>query len=240
VANGIRDIDTAGKWLHTFHGGRGTSALEFLTTASDPWLGVNTIYTDALTVVPEAFAQYNGSTLPLFLIEAGYEGQDVDSQGVRMQAYQTMLSGGTGHVMGNWPVWYFGSGWQTAVNSAGAGTLRYLRTLFEARSWWNLVPDQNGTLLTSSTGSGANRVVASRANDGSFALVYTPTAQSMSINMAQLSGPNVQARWYDPTNGTYSSITGSPFAASGSRNFTAPASNAGGYQDRVLVLESQP
>ncbi|MCM2310762.1 MAG: DUF4038 domain-containing protein, partial [Steroidobacteraceae bacterium] len=55
VANGIRDIDT--RWLHTFHGARGTSALGFLGSA-EPWLGVNDIYTDENTVVANAFLEY--------------------------------------------------------------------------------------------------------------------------------------------------------------------------------------
>ena len=56
VANGIRDIDTNGAWLQTYHGGRGTGALEFLNTTSDPWLSVNNIYTNTQTIVGEALA----------------------------------------------------------------------------------------------------------------------------------------------------------------------------------------
>jgi hypothetical protein len=240
VANGIRDVDTAGRWPQTFHGGRGTAALNFLSTGTDPWLSINTIYTDAQTVVSGAFGQYNLSAMPFFLVEAGYENNDVDRQGVRGQAWQTMLSGGSGHVMGNWPVWYFGSGWQSALNSGGASTLGYLRTLLEARAWWTLVPDQGATLLTSAPGSGSNRAVAALASDGSYALVYTPGPKTLAINMARLVGPQVQARWFDPSAGTYSNISGSPFAASGTRSFTAPATNAGGDYDSVLVLESVP
>jgi hypothetical protein len=38
----------------------------------------------------------------------------------------------------------------------------------------------------------------------------------LTIDLAQLSGP-VTARWYDPTNGAYSTIAGSPFANDGSK-----------------------
>jgi hypothetical protein len=47
----------------------------------------------------------------------------------------------------------------------------------------------------------------------------------------------VTARWYDPTNGIFSTISGSPFANSGSRNFTPPRKNSAGDGDWVLVLE---
>jgi hypothetical protein len=54
VANGIRDIIPNS--LHTFHGGRYTTALGFWGT-SEPWLTVNDIYTDQHTVVATALQE---------------------------------------------------------------------------------------------------------------------------------------------------------------------------------------
>jgi hypothetical protein len=49
------------------------------------------------------------------------------------------------------------------------------------------------------------------------------------------------ARWYDPTTGAFTAISGSPFANSGTRAFSPPAANhADGFSDWVLVLETQP
>ena len=237
IANGIRDVDTTGKWLQTFHGGRGTGALEFLNTTSDPWLNVSNIYTDANTIVSEAHAQYSGSTMPFFLIEAGYENNDTDGEGVRVQAYQAVLSGAMGQMMGNFPVWYFGSGWQSALSSTGASTVGHLPALFRTTNiaWWNLVPDSNRTVLTSSPGTGFNRVVASRVNDGSAVLAYTRVPQTLTIDMTKLAGPRVGARWFNPGTGGFATVSGSPFANTGSRSFAAPAG-----RDSVLVLQSQP
>ena len=237
VANGIRDVDTTGKWPQTFHGGRGTGALEFLSTTSDPWLTVNNIYTDAGTVVAEAYGQYAGSTMPFFLIEAGYENNDVDATGLRAQAYQAVLSGAMGQMMGNFPVWYFGSGWQSALNSTGATTIGNLPKLFSSTgiAWQNLVPDGNSTVLTSSAGSGIDRMVATRASDGSAVLAYTYSGGTLTIDMSKLAGPNVGARWFNPATGAFTAISGSPFANTGSRSFAAPSG-----RDSVLVLQSQP
>ena len=235
IVNGILDVDT--KWLHTFHGARGTAAMEFLGT-SEAWLSVNNIYTDGSSIVSRAFQEYNRSTMPFFLIEAIYENEGIGGVGVRQQAYQAVLSGGAGQLMGNTPVWRFGSGWQTALNSAGARSLTHLRTLFEARQWATLVPDQSATVLTAGAQTGANRAVAARAANGSFALIYMPSIRSVTINLTQLAGPNVTARWYDPTNGAYVSVTGSPFAATGTRAFQPAGNNAGAAGDWVLVLES--
>jgi hypothetical protein len=236
VANGIRDVDTAGKWLQTFHGGRGTDALEFLNTTSDPWLTLNTIYTDAGTVVTEARGQY-AAPMPFFLIEAGYENHDVDAAGVRMQAYQAVLSGATGQLMGNFPVWYFGAGWQTALDSTGATTVGHLPELFAVTgiAWESLVPDSDGSVLTSAPGSGSNRAVAARMNDGSAVVAFTPVAQTLIIDLTKLAGPNINARWFDPATGNLTLVSGAPFANTGSHSFASPSG-----RDAVLVLQSQP
>jgi hypothetical protein len=237
IAEGIRDVDT--KWLHTFHGDRQTSALGFLGT-SEPWLSLNDIYTDAETVTGNAFAEYNRSTMPFFLIEDEYESNTGNGHLVRLQAYQAMLSGATGHLMGNDPVWYFGPGWQTYLDSYGARTVGKMRALYEARSWWLLQPDTGNTLLTAGAGSGSTRAVASLASDRSFALLYTPDIRALTVSLAQLAGPHVSARWYDPANGTYTTVTGSPFTASSSRVFNPGSTNSDAESDWVLVLESVP
>ncbi len=64
-----------------------------------------------------------------------------------------------------------------------------------------------------------------------------PTRRTITVDMTRLRGP-VTARWYDPTNGTFSTISGSPFANSGTRNFAPPGKNSAGDGDWVLVLES--
>ena len=175
--------------------------------------------------------------MPFFLIEAGYEGNDTDGAGVRMQAYQAVLSGAMGQMMGNFPVWYFGSGWQSALGSSGATTVGRLPELFSSTSiaWWNLVPDSNGTVLTSSPGTGSSRAVAARVNDGSAVLVYTPSARTLTVDMSKLAGPTVNARWFNPSTGAFTAISGSPFANTGSRSFASPSG-----RDSVLVLQSQP
>jgi len=237
VANGIRDVSPAA--LQTFHGSRGTSALGFLGTA-ETWLNVNNIYTDDSTVVADALTEYARSTMPFFLIEALYENEGAGETVVRAQAYQAVLSGGTGHIMGNRPIWLFDPGWQGALNSAGARTLANLRSLFESIDWWTLVPDSANTFLTAGVGSGGSRAVASRASSGSLALVYMPTARTLTLAMGQLAGPHVRARWFDPANGAYTTVSGSPFPASGSQAFAPTGSNAHGLGDWVLVLDSVP
>ena len=74
---------------------------------------------------------------------------------------------------------------------------------------------------------------------GRLVLAYTPVAHTLTVNMTKLAA-SATARWFDPSVGTYTSISGSPFANTGTRNFTTPGNNSAGDGDWVLVLETQP
>jgi hypothetical protein len=113
----------------------------------------------------------------------------------------------------------------------------HLSELFSSASiaWTNLVPDTNGTVLTSSAGTGLNRSVAARTNDGNTVLAFTPVSKTLTIDMTKLSGPNVSARWFNPATGGFTTVSGSPFTNTGSRAFASPSG-----RDAVLVLQSQP
>jgi hypothetical protein len=78
-------------------------------------------------------------------------------------------------------------------------------------------------------------VTAAATPDGRLAIAYLPTSRTISADMQRLTG-RVRAQWYDPTNGTYSNVTGSPFKDSGVRKFTPPGNNADGDSDWVLLL----
>lgn len=236
IAYGIRDFDSK---PHTYHGSRGTAAMLFWGTR-EAWLHVNNIYTNSKTVVSAAFAEYNRSSAPFFLIEGIYEGEGASEHTVRLQAYQSVLSGATGHLMGNNPTWKFGPGWTQALNSPGARSLAYIARLFSARAWWSLEPDIENTMLTAGIGNGSDRAVAARASDGTFAVVYAPSTRRMTINLSRLAGPKVNASWYDPSSGRTNAVEGSPFLASGSRSFRPAGSNSTGHGDWILVLESTP
>jgi hypothetical protein len=111
--------------------------------------------------------------------------------------------------------------------------------LFRSLPWYDLVPDQAHTLVTSGYGTfGADDyVTAARTARGDLAVVYVPTARTVTVDMSQLSGP-VRARWYDPAAGTVTSIVGSPFVNAGVVDFTTPGNNADGpgNEDWVLLL----
>ncbi len=222
------------------------------TSLDDPnWasiIGLNAVYTYYPTYA-EMYHGYNqSSSVPTFLVEEHYEGENVGGeQGtplvLRRQEYWTMLSGGTGKLYGNTYTWQFLPGWQSNLNTTGTTQLGYLHTLFKPLAWYNMVPDQNNTLVTAGFGtfsssglvSANNYVTAAMTLDGSLAMAYVPAAQTITVNMGKLGGP-VTAQWFDPTSGVYTNIAGSPFTNSGSMQFTPSPTNSTGDNDWVLLL----
>src|SRR4029077_6002393 len=84
-------------------------------------------------------------------------------------------------------------------------------------------------------GTGDDHIVATRASKGGFAWVYIPTGGADSIRMPALAGPQVNASWYNPRDGSYTFIGQVPNASV--LTFDAPGPTAAG-NDWVLVLDS--
>lgn len=133
--------------------------------------------------------------------------------------------------------------WQAALTIPGAKYQQYIGDLFRKRlnTWATMVPDEGRNTLIGGNGtSGSNDyALASRAADGSLVIAYTPSSRTLKVDMTKLSG-STTARWYDPTAGTYRTITGSPFPNTGSRDFATPGNNAANEGDWFLVLETNP
>ena len=150
------------------------------------------------------------------------------------------MSGATGLIYGNHYTWTFAPGWQSHIDTPGAAQIANLKSFFESRRWYDLVPDQDHVMLTAGYGTFASKgtvdgndyATAARTQDGRLAIMYAPTIRPLTIDMTRLSGP-VAARWFDPSNGAYTAIEGSPFANTGSRNFTPPGNNHDGDGDCI-------
>ncbi len=164
---------------------------------------------------------------------------------MREQAYWTLLSGGTGQLYGNHYTWSFASGWASYLDSPGAMEIQYINGLFKSVAWWALVPDQSYEVVTAGYGSadGTNEDLT-RASycttgwDGSTtAITYCPVATTLTVDMTKFNSA-VTAEWYDPSQGTYEVINGSPYANSGTQRFTSPGNNHDGDPDWVLVLKT--
>ena len=208
---------------------------------------MNNVYTYGPVYQP-ALRQYGRpERMPFFLIESAYEKEhETTERRLRTQAYHAVLSGAAGQIFGNNPIWHFGSGglypapvsWQQALSSRGAQSMTHLRNLLMTVPWWLLEPDAEHTFLTEGLGGQDERAVAARSADRSFALIYLPSSRVITVDLRQLAGPCIAARWYDPADGQFSTVAGSPFQASGLQRFGADLkTNSSGFDDWVLVLE---
>ena len=158
-----------------------------------------------------------------------------------------MLSGGKGQLYGNGYTDLFMSGWKFYVDTVGVVQLMLWHGFFSSLPWQDLVPDQDHAVVTAGFGtpgdlqtrpSKSDFCTASKTPDGSYLIAYMPTAREITVNMGSLKGP-ASAKWFDPTNGTYTTVPGGPFANAGTRNITPPGySHDDGASDWVLLLDA--
>jgi uncharacterized repeat protein (TIGR01451 family) len=253
IARGIRDVDP--NRLQTVE-------LNFLVSGSlddpawAPLIDLNASYTYEPTY-QQVLKDYNRSNfLPTFMVEASYEFEQNPGtpagtpEQLRRQEYWSLLSGATGQLYGNHFTWQFVcpqrdgagncvGGWKDQLDTPGATQIAYVKALFEPRRWSALVPDQTHAVVTNGLGTFGtdDYVTAASTPDGTLAIAYVPSSRTLTVDMTKFSGP-VTARWYDPSNGTFTPMPGSPFTNAGSVQLATPGTNAGGDDDWVLVLEA--
>lgn len=238
--DGLTQADT--RHLLTAHNNEEQMAITPWSGAS--WLTVNDVYTYSSTLYQKALTAYHVSpAMPFFLIESAYENEHGSTaQQLRAQSYWTVLSGGFGHVFGNCPIWGFDdaglssfcsqTGWQAQLSHQGSVNMDHLQQLFTSRHWYDLVPDEGHTALTSGYGSSGQTsyATAAYASDGSSIIAYLPTSRTVTVSFAALAGDSVTAWWYNPATGAATQI--GTYANPGSQSFTPPSSG-----DWVLVVD---
>ena len=254
MARGIEDAAGQDEII-TYHPMGGSRSWEWFH--EDPWLDLNLFQSGhGSWDNPNYQKTREGYALtpvkPVLDAEPRYEDHPVDWDpkngwfmefDTRQAAYWSMLSGAAGHTYGNhniWQMWQPGrqpvssarTPWREAVSHPGSRQMGYMRDLFEARDWMRLRPDQD--IIATDTRDGAEHIRAARAEDGSYAYVYTPYGHAVEVNLEALSPGSVQVRWFDPRTGDYGPIEKA--SSQGSRKFDPPGAPERG-NDWVLVLE---
>ncbi len=121
--------------------------------------------------------------------------------------------------------------WKASLDLPGAIQMGYLKILMTPFLERERIPDQS--LFIGDNPKDSSHVVATRAVDGRFALVYTPTGKVLSINTKPLKGKKLTATWFDPRTGNYTSI----LTARKKSVMTFTPVSSGETLDWVLVLE---
>lgn len=228
--------------MQTVHGSRETASAAYWPDAK--WLVLDTVYTYEDTAAA-ALARYRTGPhrRPFFLIESRYEQEHgVVAAEVRKIAYGALLSGASGQVFGNNPVWHFGGpalydtpmGWRDALGSKGAESIGHLAELFARFAWWKLKPDE-GRFLRNVEGAPSAAAVSSVAGDGTFAVIYIYDAATIDLDPAAMAAPALTMEWYDPSTGA---LVGSAQGGNVPRLAVPASSNASGDTDWLLIVRA--
>lgn len=209
-------------------------------------------------------------TKPVMVQEGPFERENaIDGNGFNPSATEPVrrwycwawLSGATaGTNLGDGYIWPFNKtgslpgsdNWQNWLATQGLIDAKNMRALRRSVNWWKLAPTPSIITANAGSGDGSNTsgpggantttVVAATASDGSCILIYYPPDQtgSITVDTTGLSGL-YQARNYDVTNGSYTTIGTSGFTHTPSHStvFSAPPTASDGNADGFIVLEAQ-
>ena len=182
--------------------------------------------------------------------DAGKLGHSVAAD-IRKMFYWDVFNGAFGHTYGHHSIWQMYDpqkrrepvntplmSWQKALNQPGARQMLYGRRLIESRPFYSrvpaldiIVPDDVKTFIP---GEGRYRFVATKDENGTYAMVYVPVSRSFRVNLKVLKASKINAWWYNPRNGKAKRI-GTFTNNQGLMEFTPPY--AGELLDWVLVLD---
>jgi hypothetical protein len=258
MANGLKEGD-GGEHLITFHPrGPGLSSDYFHNTE---WLDFNMFQSSHAghdhdnglfaendytlnPVKPTLDGEPRYENLQVGFYFSGFNRQDrFDDYDVRQAAYWSILAGACGHTYGHSSIWQMYTlgrdpiiaavmPWHEALDHPGAFQMGYVRTLFEARSFTKLIPNQE--MIKNGPRTGGGKIRAAVANDASFAIVYSPRGESFTIDKNVVNARYIKEIWFDPRyNVSYHIHTGD---TQGMQTYTPPTSGRG--QDWILIIEN--
>jgi Protein of unknown function (DUF4038)/Putative collagen-binding domain of a collagenase len=230
IANGIRSAGV--KNLFTAHPHPDFSPIESL--AGSDWLDINVTYTYGIVHRSLIADWQRDPPWPFFLIESTYEGEhNASHQQIRRQAYWSVLCGGNGHCIGNYPMWLFWDGWLQALDLPGSVAMARWGGFFRALPWSELVPDLGLELVSAGLGEarGLDRVTAALTSDARLGVAYLPVRRPVEVQLGALSGPRVAVEWFEPATGRR--LSGGTLAGEGAVTLAPPFE-----EDSALVLTS--
>jgi hypothetical protein len=244
--------------------GESGNFFKHLPNSTMTWVTYNNLYSD-MQVFNQAHFIYHEymkpDVMPMLMSEgpyqklAGFSWQVATNRVERSLNYRMAFGGGFGGAYTYGCDWMQSATtpWDKYLNMGARPHIKFFSDLVRGRAWWTLKPDWGWSFLTASSYANGSKIednnytmAAYDTAGGTLGLVYCTIQQTVTINMAVMAGQTT-ARWFDPTTGIYTAIGGSPFANTGSRQFTTPSAahseintdNSGETSnDWVLVLES--
>ena len=260
MARGLRKGD-GGTHLMTFHPNGASGSTKFFH--EDDWLsfnmrqnGHNVEFTGRYDATRADYDRKPAK--PIIDGEPVYEGHPISfnakafghsiAADVRRPLYWDLFSGACGHTYGHhsvWQMWQAGRApindpllpWKQALDQPGAGQMQHGRRLMESRPILTRIPDDSilvtDRVSTSVPGAGRYRFVATRDEEGTYAMIYAPVGRPFKVHMDKIRGKEVTTWWFNPRDGM--ALPHHRFPNVGEREFTSP--DPGELLDWVLVLD---
>jgi hypothetical protein len=262
ILDGIREAGASQPWTGHWNfdrlGGISTDEARFREAMT-----LNGVYQYANTYKYATRARDAQPARPVFLLESTYEHEHPGSntQPFRKAWWWTMASGGSGVLWSNAFLWLcesargayrmdYGdvdhavSSWTAELESPGTFEALHLHTLFEGLPWHRLVPagpaSDGPVLITSGQGRGQKHIAAAATPEGDLLVAYVPPAgsgsRSFEVDLSRMRAGG-RARWYDPSTGGWTPVSGTLSSSAGVALQT-PGANGAGANDWVLVVEA--
>ena len=194
-------------------------------------------------IVEASFAEVamaTGDVEPAYDGSGHYGGNE--GQQLRERSYATFLEGGAYINYGHEDWWPFGGqglfseglAWRDVPSDSHTIQQSYVWSLIDeyvADATWA----PTSSFVTTGEGSGDDKAAIGASDTA--AIAYFPTNRSVVVDTTLLGTDNVRLRWYDPTDGTFTTIAGAE-APEVARAVTMPGDHGDGTQDWVLVVDS--
>lgn len=165
---------------------------------------------------------------------------------VRARMYRGVFAGGCGTTYGHHHIWQFTDSalyepiniagryiaWQDALQADAANHIRYLKDVVADRRDMDRTEDP--ALVLSDAGSDyRDLIIATRNEARTWAMVYLPNPDPVSVDLSCLNGKRKRIAWFNPVTGKYLSVARRYAGDQGT--FTPPTAE---QRDWVLVIES--
>jgi hypothetical protein len=161
---------------------------------------------------------------------------------VRARIYRSVFAGACGVTYGHHHIWQFLNEklyepvnvgdtlipWKQAARAEAAQQMKHLKNLMLSRPYFSRIPDQS--LIESGEGNTyRDAVIATRDENASYAFIYIPDHQSITVATARISGTLQNFWWFDPMTGKSEKIN----ATKNQNTFSPPPAG----KDWVLVID---
>ncbi len=162
-------------------------------------------------------------------------------ENIRRIMYWNVFAGAFGQTYGCHDVWQMYSvdrepvngplrPWKEALHLPMARQLRHLKNLMLSRPFLSRIPDQS--MVTEKHQDWEDQVLATRDENGSYAMIYFPSGKETRIDFSELTGNTLKGYWYDPRTGN---SYPTPLETGAILKIRPPTAGQG--QDWVLVVD---